>query len=40
MQAVIGFDDTTLKNTLRFLKIGKTMSIGKDGDFWVFKAYN
>jgi len=40
MQCIIGFDDTTLKNTLYFLKAGKTMSIGKDGNFWVFRAYN
>ena len=39
MQALIGFDDATLVNTLYFLKAGKTMSIGKDGNFWVFKAY-
>lgn len=39
MRAIIGFDDTTLKNALYFLKQGKTMSIGKDGNCWVFKAY-
>ena len=39
MQSIIGFDDAILKNTLYFLKAGKTMSIGKDGNFWVFRAY-
>ena len=39
MQAIIGFDDRTLKNTLYFLKAGKSMSIGKGGNFWIFRAY-
>mgnify|MGYP000885902116 FL=1 len=39
MQAIIGFDDETLVNTLYFLKRGRTMSIGRNGEFWVFRAY-